>query len=502
MPRVFKRSWKDKLTGKSRKSKKYYGYCHDADGIRRRMVLCSDKAASEALLHELHTKAERQQAGLVDPFDEHRKRPLREHLAEFAQTLRDKGNTEDHCRTVENRAAAVLDGCRFRFIVDLSASRVLSYLADIKRSGRSQQTVNHYLRAVKQFSRWMVKDHRSDDDRLVHLSGGNVKTDRRIERRELTDDELRELLSAAKAGPVRFRLTGWQRFTLYATAVGTGLRAKELGSLTPGHFDLDTSPATVHVEAENEKARRGDTLPLPSDLVELLRPWIETIPRDEHLWPGSWAKNKAASRFIQPDLEQAGIDYRTEDGQADFHALRHTYLSRLGRSGVPAKVMQRLARHSSVELTIGRYTHANLFDLGAAVDRLPVLPIGSDSPDEPTATTSLRATGTDDANGRNRKPAAASREPRHRGLRGQIEKSDAAPEPVRPIDGRANSPKSMPARELRSGPASECAGLENQCTFTGTVGSNPTLSALSPVINDTQKDAICRDSNGSRAVVA
>ena len=24
----------------------------------------------------------------------------------------------------------------------------------------------------------------------------------------------------------------------------------------------------------------------------------------------------------------------------------------------------------------------------------------------------------------------------------------------------------------------ECAGLENQCTFTGTVGSNPTLSAF------------------------
>ena len=34
-------------------------------------------------------------------------------------------------------------------------------------------------------------------------------------------------------------------------------------------------------------------------------------------------------------------------------------------------MMQRLARHSTVELTIGRYTHANLTDLSDAVARMP-----------------------------------------------------------------------------------------------------------------------------------
>ena len=63
----------------------------------------------------------------------------------------------------------------------------------------------------------------------------------------------------------------------------------------------------------------------------------------------------------------------SDNKQADFHSLRHSYLSRLGRSGASAKVMQKLARHSTVELTLGRYTHANLHDLAAAVDGMPRL---------------------------------------------------------------------------------------------------------------------------------
>ena len=53
--------------------------------------------------------------------------------------------------------------------------------------------------------------------------------------------------------------------------------------------------------------------------------------------------------------------------------------------------MQRLARHSTVELTLGRYTHANIFDLTAAVKNLPKLTT-SGAPIPEVAT--LQATGT------------------------------------------------------------------------------------------------------------
>ena len=97
---------------------------------------------------------------------------------------------------------------------------------------------------------------------------------------------------------------------------------------------------------------------------------------------------------MKHDLKRAKVSYKTNEGQADFHSLRHTYLSRLGRSGASPKAMQRLARHTTVELTLGRYTHANLYDLAAAVNGLPPLP-GITSPLEGQAEIH-RATGTDD----------------------------------------------------------------------------------------------------------
>jgi integrase/recombinase XerD len=74
---------------------------------------------------------------------------------------------------------------------------------------------------------------------------------------------------------------------------------------------------------------------------------------------------------------------------ADFHALRHTYISRLVRSGANIKVAQELARHSTP--TLGRYAQVTLVDQTRALDALPSVGSVESSPE------AVRATGTDDA---------------------------------------------------------------------------------------------------------
>jgi integrase len=257
--------------------KPWYGKYRDADGIERRTKLSTNKAAARQMLAELERDAELRKAGLKSPFEEQARRPLVDHLRDFERNLFDRGNTEAHCLGVTKRASRIVSECGFRFVGDISASRVQSFLSQLKDSGLAQQTVNHYLRAIKQFSRWLVRDQRSADDRLAYLIGGNVKTDLRIERRELTSEEIEWLLDQTYAGPSRMGLTGHQRFLLYAAAIGTGLRASELASLTPLHFELTTDPPTVRIDASDEKARRGDVLPLPADLAALLLPVLEPM---------------------------------------------------------------------------------------------------------------------------------------------------------------------------------------------------------------------------------
>src|SRR5438045_3154757 len=80
--------------------------------------------------------------------------------------------------------------------------------------------------------------------------------------------------------------------------------------------------------------------------------------------------------MIWGDLEVAGIAYAVEgsDGPlyADFHALRHSYLTLGGRSGIDLRTLQVLAGHSKPELT-ARYSHRRLNDLAGAVGKFPTL---------------------------------------------------------------------------------------------------------------------------------
>ncbi|MGD9857552.1 MAG: hypothetical protein AB7U20_21630, partial [Planctomycetaceae bacterium] len=289
------------------KSKTWRGEYRDADGILRSEALCANKQAAQTKLAE---RIRAVQSG--DPFHQHRRRPLTEHVADFIGTLRDAGRVESHVTLVESRCRAIISECWFRFIGDISASRVQSHLADLKQDGMAQQTVNHYLRAIKQFTHWLVRDRRTGDDRLQHLQGGNVKAAGvKRELRELTDTEIARLMHAARTGPVRRKLTGEERALLYASALGTGFRALELSSLTPAAFELYAVPATVTIEAADEKRRRGAVQPLPPDLVALLRPWLAPKPSDAPLWPGRWAEDKQAGQVLKSDLQaarDAGID--------------------------------------------------------------------------------------------------------------------------------------------------------------------------------------------------
>ncbi|MBN1808600.1 MAG: tyrosine-type recombinase/integrase [Planctomycetes bacterium] len=76
--------------------------------------------------------------------------------------------------------------------------------------------------------------------------------------------------------------------------------------------------------------------------------------------------------MMRADLEAAGVPYADGAGKiADFHSLRHTFISNLVAGGVHPKVAQTLARHSSITLTMDHYTHVAIGGLVSALGTLP-----------------------------------------------------------------------------------------------------------------------------------
>jgi integrase/recombinase XerD len=385
----------DRKTGKKTKgrSKKWWGRYQLADGSEKRAPLARDKAAAQTMLNELVAREERKAAGMIDPLEEHAKRPLLEHLADYRQHLESKESARTHVQQTESYIKKILAGCSFKTIRHVSASAVATWLSDLRTKGRSARTSNAYLTAVKAFTRWLVRDRRAADDPLAHLSALNVKLDVRRERRTLEPTQISKLIAAARDGEPFRELSGQDRAMLYRLALTSGLRASELASLTKRSFDLDADPPTVAVEAAYSKHRRRDVLPLRADVAELLRVYLRDCGRGptERLWPGSWSR-KASAKMLRQDLEAAEIPYEDEAGRVfDFHSLRHQFISDLARCGVHPKEAQTLARHSTITLTMDRYTHVGIVDLTSALDRLPAI----DDDSNANEAAQQIATGTD-----------------------------------------------------------------------------------------------------------
>lgn len=381
------------------KSSVWWGSYRDArTGKRNRVSLhTADRQAAELALAEVVRRSYQDKADLINLYEEHHARPLLLHLGDWRESLLAAGRTRAHADLSYSRAKRIVKANKLCRWPDLAASPgcVETSLAAMHTNGLSARTVNHYMRAIKSFAQWMVRDRRAPNNPIAHLGRLNECVDRRIVRRAFTTDEFEILLQTTRDRPSAFGLTGDERAVLYLLARETGFRANELRSLTPASFDLDAKPPIVTVAAGYSKRRREDTLPLRRDVADLLYAFLQGRKRDRLLFAGSYRQlTRRTATMLHHDLRSARAWWITEvrirqerrkrresdflaivDGSGrilDFHALRHTFIESIVHSGVAPKDAQSLARHSSITLTYDLYTRPRVVeDLGQILESIP-----------------------------------------------------------------------------------------------------------------------------------
>ena len=331
---------------------------------RKHVPLHQNKKVAESMAAQLlGQKAGGKLGVLVVGRDDERRKPLSELLGEWEKAIEMKGSSTEHASLLCVRVRKVFNGCDFERVRDLDAEKAYQFIGGLMakwgggvEKSASAHTKNFYLAGLKQFARWLVRRKVIQDNPFLDLEPWDVKKDRRLDRRELTAEELESLISTTEGGGiVRGKLSPVARSWLYRIAVFTGLRAKELHSLCPVNFDLTNAEVIV----PGKYTKNGDPArqPLPPALLPLLSSWLKDIPLSSPCRPGKWKANNHAGQMLKADLEAAGVPYVKDGLFADFHSLRHSYISKLIRSGANLKVAQALARHSTITLTADRYGH-------------------------------------------------------------------------------------------------------------------------------------------------
>lgn len=273
----------------------------------------------------------------------------------------------------------ILKACEFTAWDQIEVGKVRAYLLSRRAgpNGISKKTFNAHVQAVRHFCEWVVDAYdQVDYSPLAKLKRlDKTDTDRRYIRRALAEDECRRLLETTAREPEREGIDGPERALLYRFMLNTGLRVNECRTLNVSDLALNgPSHPFVRVRAVNSKHRKEDRVPLRKPLVAALRAFI----RDRRKLPTA---NVFGGRFVhlsahvcsafKEDLQAAGIDRVDVHGHVvDLHGLRHTYITRLGKSGLDIDTVKELARHSSINTT-AKYMHTSEDEKRAGIERLP-----------------------------------------------------------------------------------------------------------------------------------
>ena len=280
---------------------------------------------------------------------------LKASVVEYADALDNKERTSNHVELIQARLLKLFTGCGFTYWRDINAEAIESWLAGRRRAKTrkmSQQTSNHYVRAIKAYCTWAVKTGRAVASPVLGLEMVTI-TDS-DDRGAFTVEQIQTLLAYTRTAPKIGELNGPDRYMLYRMALETGLRLGEIGKLTRADFTLDEPSVTI--QAKHAKNRKRATVPLRKAWAAELRTHLDgklptaaafKVPPRGH-----------GAKYIRTDMQAAGVTSVDENGlRLDFHSLRHTAGSWLVVRGVPLKIVSQILRHSTIKLTADRYSH-------------------------------------------------------------------------------------------------------------------------------------------------
>lgn len=180
---------------------------------------------------------------------------------------------------------------------------------------------------------------------------------------------LPEVLSRAEVARVFACAPHGKARTFLMTAYGSGLRLSELCHLRVA--DIDTAADRMCLRVVQGKGAKDRYVPLPADLLAVLRSYWRVARPRQWLFPASSDRTRAldkhcAQRWWGVARDAAGIGKR-----GGIHTLRHCYATHLLEAGVDLHSIGQWLGHRHLSTTT-RYLHLARPDVSAGARREPL----------------------------------------------------------------------------------------------------------------------------------
>ena len=229
----------------------------------------------------------------------------------------------------------------------------------------SRVTLNGYHKRWMGFSAWLVENEYVDPKVFGKVVCPKVRKDRdrRFSHGLWTREDVYKLsdklLSSDDWRKRRLGICLQIQYTL-------ALRASEVITLKVRDFVEADTQISAHITlyemriSANQKSAKESYLPVPTDLVAVLKEYIEWMdlgPDDEIVFRTNKHFNSRLSSIYREALGQHGLPTVDSKGRPrTAHGLRHSRITELALN-MPVHVLSKFARHAKPETTLSYYAH-------------------------------------------------------------------------------------------------------------------------------------------------
>ena len=258
----------------------------------------------------------------------------------------------------------------------VTADMIAEYLACL-RAELCGSTYNNRVCVLREIFHVLAGKAGLEDD---PWEGVRLRPEDSHSRRELTTDELRRLMDAAKKAGGE-----WQ--TLFLIGIYTGLRLGDCCRLDWAQINLVEEVIQLVPKKTRRHHQRMVTIPIHpalgaalvgdgDSLADKLKSAGPVLPTIAEMYGRTrWQVSQQLARIfksanIRMSVQLEGRKQKTPE--ATFHSLRHTFVSFAANAGVPLHVVQSIVGHESTAMT-RHYYHENIAALKSAVAAIPTL---------------------------------------------------------------------------------------------------------------------------------
>ncbi len=256
--------------------------------------------------------------------------------------------------------------------VAITTDSIRLFITKRQEAGAANSTINRSLALLRRMFRLAIADGKLRD--VPHFAMLKEAAPRRGFLEHTDYQKLRQELSEHLR-------------TILAIGYYTGMRLGEIRGLLWSNVDL--VDAEVRLDPGTTKNDEPRTIPIPGELLEMLRIEHERNPRGEFVFMSSGQQVRSFYKAWKSACKRAGLEGLL------FHDLRRTGVRNLVRAGVPERVAMAISGHKT-RAVFERYNIVSGRDLKDAATKLETYLAGQNRDNSGT----IASSGPGEANSR------------------------------------------------------------------------------------------------------